>query len=77
MPSIIGDAFPSWKSLIQARELKIQQLAAHPSLRVHVITPADFGEIDPEGRSFYNVNTPSDLETARSIEGRAKDGASS
>ena len=68
---------PVMEGLIQARELKIQQLAAHPSLRVHVITPADFGEIDPEGRSFYNVNTPSDLETARSIEGRAKDGASS
>jgi molybdenum cofactor guanylyltransferase len=68
---------PVMEGLIQTRELKIQQLAAHPSLRVHVITPADFGEIDPEGRSFYNVNTPSDLETARSIEGRAKDGASS
>jgi molybdopterin-guanine dinucleotide biosynthesis protein A len=68
---------PVMEGLIKARELKIQQLAAHPSLRVHVITPADFGEIDPEGRSFYNVNTPSDLETARSIEGKAKDGSSS
>lgn len=68
---------PIMESLIQARELKIQQLAAHPSLQVRLITPAELGAIDPEGRSFYNVNTPSDLEAARLIHGRAKDGSSS
>jgi molybdopterin-guanine dinucleotide biosynthesis protein A len=68
---------PVMEKLVQARELKIQQLAAHPSLRVRLITPAEFGAIDPAGRSFYNVNTPSDLEAARSIHGRPKDGSSS
>jgi molybdopterin-guanine dinucleotide biosynthesis protein A len=64
------------EDLIKARELKIQQLAGNPSLHVRLITPAELGAIDPEGRSFYNVNTPSDLEAARSIHGRAKDGSS-
>ena len=68
---------PVMEKLVQARELKIQQLAAHPSLRVRLITPAEFGAIDPAGRSFYNVNTPSDLEAARSIHGRSTGGSSS
>lgn len=68
---------PVMEKLIQTRELKIQQLAAHPSLRARLITPAELGAIDPEGRSFYNVNTPSDLEAARSIHGRVKNGSSS
>jgi molybdenum cofactor guanylyltransferase len=60
------------EDLMKARELKIQQLAVHPSLRVRLITPDELSAVDPEGRSFYNVNTPSDLETARSIHGKRK-----
>jgi molybdenum cofactor guanylyltransferase len=63
---------PVMEDLMKAQELKIQRLAAHPSLRVRLITPDELSAIDPDGRSFYNVNTPSDLETARSIQARAK-----
>ncbi len=68
---------PVMESMIQARELKIQQLAAHRSLRVRLVMPVELSAIDPQGRSFYNVNTPSDLEAARSIHGKARDGSSS
>jgi len=63
---------PVMEDLMKAQELKIQRLAAHPSLRVRLITPDELSAIDPDGRSFYNVNTPSDLATARSIQARAK-----
>lgn len=61
------NCLPIIENLIQARELKIQLLADHPALRVHVVTPEELGSLDPEGRSFYNVNTPDDLATARTL----------
>jgi molybdenum cofactor guanylyltransferase len=68
---------PIMEELMKAHELKIQQLASHPALRVRLITPVEFDRIDPQARSFFNVNTPSDLETARSIQTKATDGSSS
>ena len=68
---------PVMEDLMKTRDLKIQRLANHPALRVQLITQAELEAIDPLGRSFYNVNTPSDLETARLIQARAKDGSSS
>ena len=68
---------PVMEDLMKAQELKIQQLATHPALRVRLIQPAEFSTVDPEGRSFYNVNTPSDLEAARSIQDGAKRRSSS
>jgi len=67
---------PVMEALIKVRDLKIQRLAADRALRVHLITQAELEAIDPHGRSFYNVNTPSDLEAARLIQARAKDGSS-
>jgi molybdopterin-guanine dinucleotide biosynthesis protein A len=58
------------ESLLQAHELKIQQLADHPSLRVRLVTADELVGIDPAGRSFYNVNTPADLRAARSVHGK-------
>jgi len=68
---------PVMEDLMKIPDLKIQRLAGHPALRVRMITQAELDAIDPQGRSFYNVNTPSDLEAARSIQARAKDGSSS
>jgi molybdopterin-guanine dinucleotide biosynthesis protein A len=42
-------------------------MLSHASLRVRYITEADLFTIDPSGRSFQNVNTPDDLEAARSL----------
>ena len=55
------------RQMILARQLKIQELVAHRSLRVQYITEADLFTIDPSWRSFHNVNTPEDLVAARAL----------
>ena len=71
------NVFPSWKALIQAQELKIHQLADHPVASGARVTPEEFGGIDPEGRSFYNVNTPADLRGRTIARGQGKRPSSS
>ncbi len=58
---------PILEDMIRRHEVKIQDIAAHPALRVRLITEAEVSSIDPDGRSFRNINTPSDLEAARSL----------
>ena len=58
---------PVIEQMIQARQLKIQEMVSHESLRVRYVTETDLLTIDPSGRSFQNVNTPADLEVARSL----------
>jgi molybdopterin-guanine dinucleotide biosynthesis protein A len=58
---------PIVEQMIQARQLKIQEMVSYASLRVLYVTEADLLTIDPSGRSFQNVNTPADLEVARSL----------
>ena len=65
------NCLPIMESLIQVQDFKIHRLADHPSLRVRVVTPEELGSLDPEGRSFYNINTPDDLAAARVLHGQA------
>ena len=58
---------PVVEQMIRARQLKIQDMVSHASLRVRYVTEVDLLTIDPSGRSFHNVNTPADLEAARSL----------
>jgi molybdopterin-guanine dinucleotide biosynthesis protein A len=58
---------PLVEQMILGRQLKIQELVSQVSLRVQYITEADLLTIDPSGRSFHNVNTPEDLDMARSL----------
>lgn len=58
---------PVLEQMIRARQLKIQEMLSHASLHVCYVTDADLLIIDPSGRSFQNVNTPADLEVARSL----------
>jgi molybdopterin-guanine dinucleotide biosynthesis protein A len=58
---------PVLEQMILVRQLKIQELVSHVSLRVRYVTEADLLTIDPSARSFHNVNTPADLEMARSL----------
>jgi molybdopterin-guanine dinucleotide biosynthesis protein A len=53
--------------LLQAKEFKIHRLADDPALRVRLVTSNELAVLDPEGRSFYNINTPADLAAARSL----------
>lgn len=56
---------PVVEELIRGGDLKIQRLMTAPALRVRLIAEDEIRKIDPEGRSFLNVNTPSDLDRAR------------
>jgi len=58
---------PVVEQMIRAHQLKIQEIVSNASLRVRYVTEADLLTIDPSGRSFQNVNTPADLEVARSL----------
>jgi len=58
---------PALEQMIRARQLKIQEMVSHASLRVRYVTEADLLTLDPSGRSFQNVNTPADLAVARSL----------
>jgi molybdopterin-guanine dinucleotide biosynthesis protein A len=58
---------PALEQMIRARQLKIQEIVSQSSLRVQYVTEAELLTIDPSWRSFQNVNTPSDLEAARSL----------
>jgi molybdopterin-guanine dinucleotide biosynthesis protein A len=58
---------PVVEQMIRARQLKIQEMVSQASLRVGYVTEADLLVIDPSWRSFQNVNTPADLEAARSL----------
>jgi len=64
------------EGMIAADQLKIQDMLRHPSLRVRIVTEVDLKAIDPDGRSFRNVNTPADLEAARSFIHRKTDAPS-
>lgn len=60
------------EDMICRKNVKIQDAFQHPSLTVRFITDREVRQIDPEGRSFLNVNNPADLEAARLL----SDGAS-
>jgi molybdopterin-guanine dinucleotide biosynthesis protein A len=67
---------PVVEEMVRSRRVKIQDIVSHPSLHVRLITESELFEIDPEGRSFLNVNTPSDLESARKAYLTSTDSAS-
>lgn len=68
MHALFGkQCLPVLEQMIRARQLKIQDLVSHVFLRVQYVTEVDLLTIDPSGRSFQNVNTPADLEAARSL----------
>ncbi|TKS59794.1 MAG: molybdenum cofactor guanylyltransferase [Nitrospira sp.] len=64
---------PVLEEMVRTHHLKIQDIVVNPSLNVRLIKEAELSRIDPEGRSFLNVNTPSDLEAARRLHARPID----
>lgn len=56
---------PYLKQRAEARQLKIQTVASEPSLRVRIVLPSEWKDLDPQSRSFQNVNSPADLQAAR------------
>lgn len=61
---------PFLEQMIATRNLKIQDLVGQSALRIRFVTAGDLASLDPTARSFHNVNTPADLEAARSFTAR-------
>ncbi len=59
---------PVMEDMLKSGDLKIQHIIKSPSLQVRLLEEQDLKEIDPSGKSFLNVNTPSDLDAARTLE---------
>ncbi len=55
----------SFEDMIGRQELKIQDVFQQPSLTVRIVLENEVIQIDPEGRSFININSPADLNAAR------------
>lgn len=58
---------PVMESMIAARDLRIHRLLQDTTIKSRIVTAEDLKTVDPEGRAFLNVNTPADLEMARSM----------
>ena len=56
---------PFLRALVEANSLKVQDLCNCPDLRAHRIPQTAFTAVDPELRSFFNINTPDDLIQAK------------
>lgn len=61
-------ALPYLQHMVEERHLKIQSIAAEPSLRVTIVYPSEWKTMDPLSRSFQNVNSPAELQAARAAE---------
>jgi molybdopterin-guanine dinucleotide biosynthesis protein A len=68
---------PVIEGMLQARQLKIQDLATHQALHTRLVAESELRKIDHEGLSFINVNTPADLDAARMRHARGTDPGSS
>jgi len=55
----------SFEDMIDRQEVKIQEVFKQPSLTVRFVLENEVSQIDPEGRSFININNPADLDAAR------------
>lgn len=56
---------PAMELSIERQQFKIVDL--YPLVRVREVGEEDLRAVDPNLRSFFNVNTPSDLERARAL----------
>lgn len=61
------DCLPVLEDMMKLHNRKIQSMIDHPALRVRVIAETEIRQIDPDGCSMFNINTPVDLERARSV----------
>ncbi len=61
------DCLPVLEEMMNLHNRKIQSMIGHPALRVRVIAEMEIRQIDRDGRSMFNINTPADLEHVRSV----------
>ena len=58
---------PILKEMIDARDLRLQNIADKPGLAVHRVPETEIKRLDPQLLSFLNLNSPADLELANKI----------
>ena len=58
---------PILKEMIDARDLRLQNIADKPGLTVHRVPETEIKCLDPQLFSFLNLNSPADLEFANKI----------
>ncbi len=56
---------PAMEARIREGDLRL--IGFHDDVRVHVVEPAEVDRFDPQHLSFFNANTPEDLEVARAF----------
>lgn len=61
------DCLPVIEEMMNLHNKKIHSMIDHPALRVRLIDEREIRQIDRDGRSMFNINTPSDLARARSV----------
>lgn len=59
---------PVMEEMISARQIQIHRLVTESTLRIRLLTERELGQFDPDGRSLVNVNTPLDLNIARTLD---------
>lgn len=62
------NCLPVIEEMMRLHNRKIHSMIDHPALRVRVMAEQEIKQIDRDGRSMFNINTPSDLEFARSVQ---------
>jgi len=58
---------PHLERMAMANQLRVQALAEIPGLIVRLVSEKDLLDVDPQLLSFFNINTPADLEFARKL----------
>lgn len=59
---------PVIEDMLKSGDLAIQHITQSPLLKVRLLEKQHLQQIDSSGKSFVNVNTPADLEEARTLE---------
>ena len=59
---------PVLREMIDARELRLQNIADKQGLAVHRIPESEIKSLDPQLLSFLNLNSPADVELANKID---------
>jgi molybdopterin-guanine dinucleotide biosynthesis protein A len=58
---------PHLERMAKAHQLKVQDLTQVPGLNVRLVEESNLKDVDPQLLSFFNINTPPDLEFARKL----------
>ena len=58
---------PVLHRMITVDQLRIQDLLLQQDLKTKILGPVDIENVDPQFRSFLNVNTPADLKIAEQL----------